>query len=404
MSGKKRVLFVDDEPLVLQGLQRLLRSMRGEWDMVFADSGPRGLEALAQAPFDVVVSDIRMAGMDGAEFIHQVMSLYPNTIRLVLSGHADQDLILRAEGAAHQFLTKPCDPELLISVIRSASEVSGRLGHRDVGAVLGRIAHLPVIPATYQTIVELLESETTTVEDLGKVVQRDPGLAANLLKLVNSAYFGLRQRVADPAEAVSFLGVETLKGLALLHGVFQQAGTFPAGFNGGQLWRHSLDLAATAREIARKEGQDRSVQAECFTGGLLHDVGLLILASGFPEEYRQIVALLDEEPVAIIEAERRVIGVHHGEVGGYLLGLWGLPAPVVEAVRLHHGPPASTGNGFSPALVVLATEHLSSDHGDCRVFGLHRPVDPAGLEGIPPATLAGWQRILDGFLDTGGPA
>ena len=404
MSGRKRVLFVDDEPLVLQGLQRLLRGMRGEWDMVFAESGPRGLEALAQASFDVVVSDIRMAGMDGAEFIHRVMALHPNTVRLVLSGHADQDLILKAEGAAHQFLSKPCDPELLISIIRAATEVSGRLGHPDVRAVLGRIAHLPVIPATYQTIVELLESETTTVVDLGKVVQRDPGLAANLLKLVNSAYFGLRQRVSDPAEAVSFLGVETLKGLALLHGVFQQAGAFPAGFNGGQLWRHSLDLAATAREIARKEGQDRAVQAECFTGGLLHDVGLLILASGFPAEYARIVRFLDEEPVAIIEAERRVLGVHHGEVGGYLLGLWGLPAAVVDAVRLHHGPPPQVGTGFSPALVVLAAEHLSSDHGDCRVFGLRRPADPAGLEAIAPATLAGWQRILDGFLDSGGPA
>ena len=403
MSGKKRVLFVDDEPLVLQGLQRLLRSMRDEWDMTFADSGPRGLEALAQAPFDVVVSDIRMAGMDGAEFIHRVMALYPNTIRLVLSGHADQDLILKAEGAAHQFLAKPCDPELLKSVIRSASEVRGRVGLREVREVLGRIAHLPVIPATYQTIVELLESETTTVVDLGKVVQRDPGLAANLLKLVNSAYFGLRQRVSDPAEAVSFLGVETLKGLALLHGVFQQAGAFPAGFNGGQLWRHSLDLAATAREIARKEGQDRAVQAECFTGGLLHDVGLLILASGFPEEYRQIVDLLNHEPLAIVEAERQVLGVHHGEVGGYLLGLWGLPMQVVDAVRLHHGP-AQPGGGFSAATVVLAAEHLSADHGDVRVFGLSRPMDPVALEGIPGPTLESWKRILDGFLETGGPA
>jgi len=393
MQEKTRILFVDDEPLVIQGLQRLLRNMRSEWDMVFVDSGPKGLEALARGPFDVVVADIAMPGMNGAEFIIEVKDRYPGTIRLVLSAHADPELILRVEGAAHQFLAKPCDPGLLRSVILGASDLGGRLRSEEIRKVLGGIGHLPVIPATYQEIVGLLAQEATTVEDLGKVVQRDPGMTANILKLVNSAYFGLRKRVSSPAEAVSFLGVDTLKALALIHGIFKQVQGFPPHFNAAHLWQHSLDLAGASREIARLEGLDKGLQSECFTGGLLHDVGLLILASGFPDAYKQIEQILTREPVEILSAEMRVLGVHHGEVGAHLLGLWGLPGTVVEAVAHHHTLPATFG--LQPALVVHAAEVLSGGRGDFRVFGLERQSDLQLLSAALGPRLAGWNQVLN---------
>ncbi|BDU73897.1 response regulator [Mesoterricola silvestris] len=393
MAAKTRILFVDDEPLVLQGLQRLLRSMRGEWDMVFVTSGAEGLEELARAPFDVVVADMRMPGMNGAEFLNRVMRLYPGTIRLVLSGQADSDLILQVEGAAHQFLSKPCDPGILRTVIQSASEIGGRLRSDEIRRVLGGISHLPVLPAAYQEIQALLAIEATTVEDLGRVVEKDPGMTGNILKLVNSAYFGLRQRVSDPAEAVAFLGFDTLKALALVHGIFQQVRDFPPGFNGGHLWRHSLELAAGARGIARHEGLGREQAADCFTGGLLHDIGLLLMASGFPAEYQRISGLLASGGVELLDAEMDVLGVHHGEVGAHLLGLWGLPGAVVEAVAHHHGPRPALG--ITPEVIVHAAEVLSTSVGDFQVFGLHRDVDDAPIEDLLGPRLPAWKGILD---------
>lgn len=400
MAVKTRVLFVDDEPLVLQGLQRLLRNMRAEWDMVFVDSGAKGLEALAQTPFDVVVADMRMPGMDGAEFINTVMVRHPGTIRLVLSGHADQELILQVEGAAHQFLAKPCDPELLRSVILAATDRGSRLRSDEIRRVLGGIAHLPVIPSTYLEIQNLLTREETSTEDLGRVVKRDPGMTANILKLVNSAYFGLRKRVSDPAEAVSYLGVDTLKALALVHGIFEQVKGFPPGFNAAHLWQHSLELAGASREIARREGMDKAFQSECFTGALLHDVGLLILASGFREEYRKVAQLLQADEVELVEAERQALGVHHGEVGAHVLGLWGLPAALVEAVDRHHTPPVP--GEMRPALVVAAAEALSTSQGDIRVFGLHRDADLSFLEEALGPRLESWRQILAGAQEAGG--
>jgi HD-like signal output (HDOD) protein/ActR/RegA family two-component response regulator len=401
MAAKTRILFVDDEPLVLQGLQRQLRSMRAEWDMVFVTSGAEGLEALARDPFDVVVADMRMPGMNGAEFLNRVMRRHPGTIRLVLSGQADSELILQVEGAAHQFLSKPCDPGILRSVIQSASEIGGRLRSAEIRRVLGRISHLPVIPAAYQEILGLLDVEATTVEELGKVVEKDPGMTANILKLVNSAYFGLRQRVSQPSEAVAFLGVDTLKSLTLVHGIFQQVKTFPKGFNAAHLWQHSLELAAASREIGKQEGLGREAVSECFTGGLLHDVGLLILASGFPAEYGEIGRMLAAGPVGVLEAEMQVLGVHHGEAGAHLLGLWGLPAGVVQAVAEHHAPAPSGLVG--PALVVHGAETLSAAHGDIRVFGLNRDVDTRILATLLGPRLETWKALLERFADVSPP-
>jgi HD-like signal output (HDOD) protein/CheY-like chemotaxis protein len=366
MANQKRILFVDDETYILQGLQRTFRPMRGEWDMAFADSGQKGLQMLAEAPFDVVVSDLRMPSMNGAEFLNRVQALYPRTIRLVLSGHADRELILKALGAAHQVLSKPCDPALLRAVIQAATEADDRIHSEELRNVLGRITHLPVMPAIYKEIMVLLESEGTSLAELGAVIERDQGMTANLLKVVNSAFFGLRHRVSDPADAVSFLGVETLKSLTLLYGVFDQLmPQLPAE----AMWRHSLQLAAAARQLAVVEGEGQEVQVDSYTAGLLHDVGLLVLASSFPAEYRQVSHLMAADGLDLIAAETRVLGVHHGELGAHLLGLWGLPDPVVRAVGWHHAVTALPAVGFNIALAVHAAEILIGSRSDAWLLG-----------------------------------
>ena len=114
---KKQIIFVDDDPLVLQGLQRMLRHMREQWEMEFVTSGPAALERMAQHSFDVVVSDMMMPGRSGAELLNEVMQRYPQTIHLILSGHADKELIMRWVGATHQYLSKPCTTEDMVQAL-----------------------------------------------------------------------------------------------------------------------------------------------------------------------------------------------------------------------------------------------------------------------------------------------
>ena len=213
--SKKRIIFVDDEPLVLQGLQRMLRSMRDEWEMEFMDGGAKALERMAQAHFDVVVSDMLMPGMNGAALLAEVMQRHPHTVRIILSGHADKDLILKCVGSTHQYLSKPCDADVLKATVRRASAVDSGLKDETLRKLVGSMDRLPSIPTLYTEIVEALRDPEVSVETIGEIVGKDPGMTAKILKLVNSAFFGLRRQVASPAEAANYLGLDTIRSLVL---------------------------------------------------------------------------------------------------------------------------------------------------------------------------------------------
>ena len=358
---KKRILFVDDETLVLEGLQRMLRSMRAEWEMVFVESGSKALELMAQAPFDVVVSDMRMPGMNGAELLAEVLKRFPKTVRLVLSGHADRDLVLKCVGSTHQCLSKPCQPEELKAAITRAGNLEASLRDQNLRQLVARLDRLPSIPALYVQIVEKVQDPEIGLDEIGDIVAKDLAMTAKILKLVNSAFFGLGRQISSPAEAVSYLGVETIKSLVLSIHAFSQYSSLRLGsFSIDALWLHSQKTAGLAKEIARMEDAENRVLDDSFVAGLLHDTGKLVMVSNFAEQYDQVLNAVRGGSQTLVQAEEQSFGANHAEVGGYLLGLWGLPVPVVEAIALHHQPTQCTNQAFSPLTAVHAADALVS--------------------------------------------
>ncbi|MDP3071016.1 MAG: response regulator [Opitutaceae bacterium] len=356
---KKRILFVDDEPLVLQGLQRMLRPMRDEWEMEFSDSGAKALELMAADPFDMVVSDMRMPGMNGAELLARVMQLYPKTVRLILSGHADKELILKCVGSTHQFLSKPCDPEAIRTTIRRAAATDDALQSDALKQLVGRLGRLPSVPTLYSEIIDALHDPDVTLDTVGRIVGKDIAMTAQILKLVNSAFFGLRRQVSSPAEAANYLGLDTLRSLVLSINAFSQFEKVAIpGFSFPALWTHSVDTGATAKAIAQLEDADRKLADEAFVAGLLHDTGKMVLAANCPAEYAEVLRLTAQEGLVPCEAEQRVFGVNHADVGGYLLGLWGLPVTVVEAIAFHHRPASAAVKSFCPLTAVHVANAL----------------------------------------------
>ncbi len=367
----KRILFVDDEPLVLQGLQRMLRHMREEWEMVFVESGEAALTRLDQEAFDVVVTDMRMPVMSGAELLNLVLQRHPGVVRIVLSGHADRDLILQCLGATHQYLSKPCEPELLRSTIQRASLLVNMVDSGSVKDLVARMEHLPTPPGVYLRISQLLENPMTTTQEVGELVAQDLGLSAMALKLVNSAFFGLRRQISHPGEAVAYLGLETVKSLALVQGVVGglDARTVAAmPIPPMRLMEHSLRVAQGARLIAKEEGVSSASVDEAFTAGLLHDCGILVLASGFGGAYREVWQRVRAEDAELLVAEQEAFGANHAQVGAYLLGLWGLPAGIVEAVALHHHPVWGGPPTFGPLAAVHAADALVDHPFDRSLF------------------------------------
>jgi HD-like signal output (HDOD) protein/CheY-like chemotaxis protein len=394
----RRILFVDDEPNVLQGLQRMLRQMGSEWEMVFADSGASALARMAEQPFDVIVSDMRMPGMNGAELLHEVMRRYPTTVRLVLSGHADRDLVAQCVGVAHQYISKPCDHDQLKSMIRNACLLSGDLVSGEVKRIIGSIDRLPSVPALYRRLKAALEDEDVNTQAIGDIVQQDMGMTAKILKLVNSAFFGLRRTIETPHEAVAYLGIETVKTLVLANGIFGEAIHFKTqAFTLDELWHHSLSVASGAKSIANEEHAERSIQEEAFVGGILHDVGILVLAANFPGSYDRVADLVIQKQLSIPTAEQLEFGVTHAEVGAYLLGLWGIPAPILRIVSMHHRPTQSQETvgqetGFSALLAVHAADVLSGRQG-------HHPLFETGKMNEPFLVQAGFQTHIEAWRD-----
>ncbi len=363
---KKRLLFVDDEPMILQGLQRMLRSLRSEWDMAFADSGAKALEMMAEMPFDVVVSDMRMPGMNGVELLSEVMKRYPKTVRLILSGHADRDLILKCVGSTHQYLSKPCDPEALKHTLHRTTALESSLNGERLIQLVSRIDQLPSIPAVYTAIVEKLRDPEVSVDEVSNVILKDIGMTAKILKLVNSAFFGMRRHITGLEEAVAYLGIDTVKSLVLsVHAFSQFEDKALGGLSLETLWGHSQDTAAWAKLIVAAENGPRWLQDAAFTAGLLHDIGKLVLAANFSDQYKQVLELLHIPGLTTLAAETQVFGAAHAGVGGYLLGLWGLPVPVVEAIALHHTPGEGPDRSFGPLTAVhVANVLVHQNQGD----------------------------------------
>jgi HD-like signal output (HDOD) protein/CheY-like chemotaxis protein len=367
--GLKRILFVDDEPMILQGLQRMLRPMRDQWEMSFVEGGEKALAAMAAQAYDVIVTDMRMPAMNGAQLLREVRDRHPRTVRLVLSGHADQDLVTQCLGVAHQYLNKPCDPEQLKTMIRNACLIGGDLVTGKVKEVLGSIDRLPTVPAVFRHLERALAEPEVQARRLGEIIEQDPGMTAKILKIVNSAFFGLRRSISTPLEAVTYLGTDTIKGLVLVNAIFERAEPLATRYLSlGDLWRHTLVTAGAAKAIALAEGCDRTRAEEVYVGGVLEDVGILVLASNFPEEYDRAAEVLLADRNFLTTVEQEEFGVTHAEVGAYLLGLWGLPAPILRIVSLHHSPHLLPKPGFGPEIAIYAADLLVGERDGNPLF------------------------------------
>ena len=351
----KRILFVDDEPKVLEGLQRMLRPQRKQWEMVFANSGAEALAVLEAAPFDVIVSDMRMPEMDGAALLEQVQKRFPGVIRMVLSGYFEMEMAMRAVPVAHQYLAKPCDPEKLRDAIERACGYAAILTDEAARRVVGAIGRLPTLPRTCTALMEALRNPDVAIEEIGRIIEQDVGMTAKVLQLVNSAFFGLLQEVTTVRTAVSHLGLDVLKQLVLSVEIFR---TFHPqqqlpGFSIETFQNHSRLAAAIA---ARLPAPKKTV-AEAVVAALLHDTGKLVLASRLPGPFQTALETSAREGRPLPEVEKELTGTGHAEIGAYLLALWGLPLPIVDAVCRHHHPAVAAERG--PGLDVLALTHLA---------------------------------------------
>jgi HD-like signal output (HDOD) protein/CheY-like chemotaxis protein len=355
---QRQILFVDDETRVLDGLRRTLHGLRDEWAMTFACGGREAIARLSERPFDVVVTDMKMPGMDGAELLQYAQQKHPDVVRIVLSGHTELQAAMRALPIAQEFLSKPCDPTALRQAVERGCTLRSLLADVRKRHGLGDAVRLPVLPQVYRDVTAALQAEAS-IPDVAAIVERDPAISAKLLQIVNSGFFGLRRQVTGIAEAVSFMGLSTLRDLVLSAGVFRQFEA-RAGLDLASFQRHAALVARVARGLCGDP-----VQAQvAFTAGLLHDLGLLLVQSAAAH-------------------------TDHAAAGGYLLGHWGLPFPIVAAVTYHHAPGDQPGAAFGAGAAVHVADCLVHE-----IEGGAAALDTAWLEATGVGDrLSGWREL-----------
>src|SRR3990172_2000376 len=351
--SKKRVLFVDDEPNVLQGLSRMLRSMRNDWEMDFASNGPEALSKLKQGDFHVVVSDMRMPIMDGADLLNKIREQYPDVVRIILSGHSDQKMIFKSIGSTHQYMSKPCDADKIKNTITHALALREILNNQKIQKLVSKLKSIPSVPSLYTEIMAELQAPDPKLSRVGEIISKDVGMTAKILQLVNSAFFGLQVHIESPVQAAKLLGLEIITALVLTFNVFSKYEKNKViGLSPLELSRHSFAVGTYAKHIAREENIPRKVVDDIFIAGLLHDVGKLILADNLPDDYNKAFELAVKNKISLYQAEKEIFEVTHASVGAYLLGLWGLPDPILEAVAFHHEPADCLNKGICPLLLI----------------------------------------------------
>jgi len=389
-----RILFVDDEPLLLSGLQRSLRPLRKEWNAAFAPGGEEALELLAREPFDVIVTDMRMPGMDGAALLNEVMRLYPDMLRLVLSGQSDLESVVRSAGVTHQYLAKPCSIEVLRDAVNRAVALHQLLADSALKQLLSRLHSIPSVPPLYVELMSCVKSNEATIEKVSAIIQKDMGMSAKVLQLANSA-LGAAGRVASTADAVVYLGLDAIRTLLLtLHAFSEFRPSAGSAFSMQSLWRHSLVTGALAERILQTLPADGGMHGSMRMIGLLHDVGRLVLAANLPDAFDRAYQLAEAKQVSHWEAEREIFGATHAEVGAYLIGLWGLPEPIVEAVAYHHAPVKCPHPGSAMLTSLHVADSLASAelHYDAAVH--HPEPDAQYLAGMNLADRLGEWRDL----------
>lgn len=399
MTTRKSILFVDDTENVINGIQRQLRQYRDQWQLFFAGSGQQALAIMAQQPIDLIVSDMMMPDMRGDELLKEVGKLYPGTVRMVLSGHADEEALKCGLAVAHQYLGKPCSSETLREAISQVFKIQACVSNPRIAAEVGDASQLPSLPKIYQALNSAIADENTTSRDIAEIFALDMVLSAKLLKLVNSPYFGLNRIVSNLTDAINLLGLKKLNSLVLSVHVKT---AFPVNDPEMHtymeyLWQDAGRVAELARLIAVSENQQEDRPDQAYLGGLLHNMGLLIFLSRGGNKLKILMQQVKDTDTPIPQLETEIFGFNRSEAAAYVLSLWKIPPRIIEAILLQSNPSDSDYDGVNS----LTTVHVASCllkpsvmNGHDRLFEMS--LDTAYLQRIDKLQrLPAWQILAD---------
>lgn len=401
--NKKNILFVDDNENVISGIQRQLRPYRDEWTLFFAHNGSEALKVMAQQAIDLIVSDVIMPEMRGDALLEKVSRDYPGTVRMILSGYADEATLKSSLEVAHQYLSKPCNASVLRETIAQIFKIQACVNNPKIVAGVGDPSKLPCLPKIYQELNAAIADENSTITGIAEIFSRDMMLTAKLLQLVNSPYFGVNRLVSSLTDAINLIGIKKLNNLVVsvhVKSVFPIKNPEMAHYM-EYLWQDSGRVAELARLIALSENQQEDRPDQAYLGGLLHNMGLLIFLSRGGEKLKILLEQVKKTDIPVAELETAIFGFNRSEAAAYVLSLWKIPPRIIESILLQNTPNETKYDGVNALTAVhvaacLLKPSVMKEYD--RLFDM--TLDTAYLQRINKLqALPTWQALADKVLE-----
>jgi putative nucleotidyltransferase with HDIG domain len=378
--GEKSILLADAD---LQVIEQFRQTLGESWHVQSVDTVPSAVAELKRRPYDVLVAGLDLGGVSGAKLLNEARRKHPGTMRFVLASESDKPRVMKEVLGAHRFLSKPLDLAALKGIIEGAAALDSWIASDGLRALVARVRTFPALPDIYLELLSVLRSPDATTGQVAELIAKDMAMTTKLLQVLNSAYFGLPNKITDLAEAVGILGFETVKSMVMAIKLLGQYDRLkPGHFSIDQLWRHSTEVARNAKQIVLMHGGGCALAETAFTAGLMHDIGKVVLASNFNEQYRGAQSLATNQNLPLWEVEKEIFGASHGEVGAYLLGLWGMPREILEVAALHHTPRQAPSLEFSAVTAVHVANILEREVHPNKDDSKTQPIDEGYLTEI----------------------
>ena len=331
------------------------------WDVLRVDSCASMISFLNESKYHAVVLASSTRIHAEHDCLIKAIALQPRAVRIFLPGMPlSGTQMSRTQDLVHRTFCSQTALEEVITSTENLIKINRLIYKQKTREYVESLGQLPSAPQVYRDLNDALSSEQSNADHISRIVGQDPALAAKVLSVVNSAYFGLGRKISNIAEAVTLLGLRMLRALALsghLISLYPQQRNW-SYFSFDNLNQRAMLVARLANQICRDMKTSQAIQDQAFIAGLLHDLGLLVMASQDAQLYRKVLTVSAQKNTPLCSVEKKMLGLFHGEVAAYLLNHWKLPAAVTEAVLLHHTPQLSPGSDFSPLTAVHIADSL----------------------------------------------
>ncbi len=353
----KKILFIDDEKNILKALRRLFRNL--EFECYYAQTIREAVEIFASLDeLDMIVSDIKMPHFDGIQTLKLFKEASPETIRVALSGYASTSSITEAvsKNLAKQYFHKPWHNEQFVDSIRKMFALEDTLKSAHLFQYAQKFEGVKTIPKLFNEI-NLAISRDRSVEAISELVNKDPAIASNILRIANSAFYAAK--TGDLQQAIMFIGLNNLKQIVLSYEVSNMSSKLYE--DSACIWTHSMRTNKIFHDLYERYYR-KKVPGIISTAGLMHDIGKIIMLQLFGSSYYDNVIKPEIRDDKLLETEVALYGIDHSLVGGYFLNWWAFPYDIIEATLFHHTPEdLHVANKELVALMCLASQIEEND-------------------------------------------